>query len=140
MNEHTRLGLLSLLLLAALGIAALAMLNTFQAMRAFQQQNNATRTGDVNAIRPWMTIRVISHVYHVPEGYLEQSLNIAGSDSLHRATLYEIAAHKHQPVDQLIHAVQKAILIYRKEHPAPVLPFKRLEVHDLAPETGGCCT
>jgi|SRR5581483_8390135 len=133
MSEHTRLGLLSLLLLAALGIAAFALVNTFQAMRSFQQQNNATRAGDVNAIRPWMTMHVISHVYHVPEDYLEHSLNVARSDSLHQATLYEIAAHKHQPVDQLIHAVQKVILIYRKEHPAPTPPLKMLKVNDLAP-------
>src|SRR5579883_1294078 len=87
MSEHTKLGLLSLLLLAALGIAALALVNTLQAMHDFQQQNSATRAGDVNAIRPWMTIRVISHVYHVPEDYLDHSLNIASSDSLHQATL-----------------------------------------------------
>lgn len=131
MSEHTKLGLLSLLLLAALGIATIAMVNTFQAMHNFQQQNNATRAGDVNAIRPWMTMHVISHVYHVPEDYLEHSLNIAHGDTIHQATLYEIAAHKHQPVDQLIHAVQKVILIYRKEHLASTPPFERLETNDL---------
>lgn len=138
MSEHTKLGLLSLLLLAALGIAALALVNTLQAMHDFQQQNSATRAGDVNAIRPWMTIRVISHVYHVPEDYLDHSLNIASSDSLHQATLYEIAAHRRQPVDQLIHTVQQAILIYRKEHPHPSLPPRplRLQVGHLVPVMG----
>lgn len=138
MSEHTKLGLLSLLLLAALGIAVLALVNTLQAMHDFQQQNSATRAGDVNAIRPWMTIPVISHVYHVPEDYLDHSLNIANSDSLHQATLYEIAAHRHQPVDQLIHAVQQAILIYRKEHSHPSSPPRpfRLQVGHLVPALG----
>ena len=138
MSEHTKLGLLSLLLLAALGIAALALVNTLQAMHDFQQQNSATRAGDVNAIRPWMTIPVISRVYHVSEDYLDYSLDIARSGSLHKATLYEIAAHRHQPVDQLIHTVQQAILIYRKEHPHPSLPPRplRLQVGHLVPAMG----
>src|SRR5579883_139829 len=137
-SEHTRLGLLSLLLLAALGIAALALVNTLQAAHDFQQQNSATRAGDVTAIRPWMTIPVISHVYHVPEDYLDYALNIARSDVLHRATLYEIAARRRQPVDQLIHTLQQAILVYRKQHPHPSLPSRplRLQVDHSVPAMG----
>jgi hypothetical protein len=63
-----------------------------------------------------MTIHVISRVYHVPEDYLDSSLQVAKADPLHRATLYEIAAHKRQPLNRLILKLQHVILSYRKEH------------------------
>lgn len=116
MSERARLNFLSVLLLLALGIVTLTVVNTLQAVNDFRQENNATKAGDVTTIRPWMTIHVISRVYHVPEDYLDSSLQVAKADPLHHATLYEIAAHKRQPLDRLIHKLQYAILSYRKEH------------------------
>ena len=116
MSERAKLNLLSLLLLLALGVVLLAVANTLQAVNDFQRESNATKVGDTTSIRPWMTIHVISRVYHVPEDYLTSSLHMAKADPLHHATLYEIAAHKRQPVDRLIRTLKNIILSYRKEH------------------------
>ena len=118
LSERAKLGLLCFLLLLMLGFLAFTSANTLQAVRSFQQQYSAIKTGDVMAIRPWMTMHVISHVCHVPEDYLSRSLNIDD----HRATLYEVAARKRQPVNQLIHTIQHTILAYRKEHPNLLTP------------------
>ncbi len=138
MSERIKLGLLCLSLLLALGVAVLMIVNTFQAEQNLQRQNNAANAGDVSTIRPWMTIHVISHVCHVPEDYLDQSLNIVRTDPLHRATLYEIAAHKRQPVEQVIHMLQQIILIYRKEHPHTSAPMQQMLFHSnyFAPVSG----
>lgn len=117
MSERVKLGLLCFLFLLALGMAIFMIANAIQAMHDFQRQNNAVNAGDISTIRPWMTIHVISHIYHVPEDYLDQSLNIARTAPAQKRTLYEIAANKRQPVEQLIHRVQQTILTYRKEHP-----------------------
>ena len=139
MSERTKLGLLCFLLLLALGIALFMIANAFQAMHNLQQQSNAAKAGDVSTIRPWMTVHVISRVYHVPEDYLDQSLNIAKTDPLYHATLYEIAAHKHQPVEKVIHMLQQAILTYRKEHASSAAPIQQLEYRHMysAPAPGG---
>ena len=111
MSERARLNFLSVLLLLALGIMILTVANALQAVNDFQHESNATKAGDVTTIRPWMTIHVISRVYHIPEDYLENSLQVAKKDPLHHATLYEIAAHKRQPLDRLIHTLQHTIFI-----------------------------
>jgi hypothetical protein len=95
-----------------LGFLAFTTINTVQAAHNFQQQYNAIKTGNVKAIRPWMTIHVISHTYHVPEGYLGRSLNENNPTLLHHATLYEIAHREKQPVDKVTHTIQHAILVY----------------------------
>ena len=116
-GERTKLSLLCILLFLLLGLLAFTAANTFQAVRTFQQQQNAVKARDVKAIHPWMTIHVISHIYQVPEGYLYNSLQINNPAPLQRATLYEIASHKRLPVEQVIHTIQHAILAYRKVHP-----------------------
>ena len=138
LSERARLGFLCILLLVMLGILAFAGLNTIRAVQSFQVQQHAARAGDVSAIRPWMTIRVISHICHVPEAYLYTTLNVKDSGSLHRATLYEIANHKKQPVDQVVRVVQHAILNYRKEHHnlAPT-PTRRTDIRLRSPTQGG---
>ena len=73
--------------------------------------------GKVSTIRAWMTVPAISRIYHVPEDYMYRSLEISSPASYHHVTLYEIANRKHQPVDQVIHTLQHAILIYRQQHP-----------------------
>ncbi len=124
MSERAKLNFLSLLLLLALGVVVLAIVNTWQAVTNFQQMSTATKAGDVTTIRPWMTIHVISRVYHVPEDYLTNSLQVKKTDPLHHATLYEIAARKRQPVDRLIRTLKNIILIYRKQHPGSSLPVQ----------------
>ncbi len=85
-------------------------------MRSFQHQYTAVKKGDVSTVHPWMTVHVISHVYHVPEDYLGHTLTISNSYQLRHSTLYDIAARKRQPVDRVVHTVQQAILVYRKNH------------------------
>jgi hypothetical protein len=131
-SELVRLGLLGLLLLLALGVLVYAAVDTVQAARNFQQQYHAVKTGDVKAIHSWMTIRVISHIYQVPEDYLSRSLNLGNSEKARHATLYQIASQKRLPVDQVIHTVQQAILTYRKGHPHMLTPTP-MSQHPLRP-------
>jgi len=129
LSERVRLGLLCFLSLLVLGFLAFTTVNTMQAARSFQQQYSAVKTGDVRAIRPWMTIHVVSHIYHVPEDYLYRSLNIGNPLSLRHLTLYDIAKRKHRSVDQVIRSIQHAILAYRKIHPHFLTPAPTQHTH-----------
>ena len=117
LSERAKLGLLCLLLLLTLGILAFTTVNALQAARSLQMQYSAVKSGDVNAIHPWMTIHVVSSIFHVPEGYLYRSLNMEDSVTLRHATLYELANRKRQPVDQVVRTIKRAVLTYRKQHP-----------------------
>jgi len=128
-SERARLGLLCLLLLLMLGMLAISAVNTFQAVRSFQQQSSALETGDVSTIRDWMTIHAISHIYNVPEDYLERTLQFGGPDLLRHATLSVLANRKRQPVNQVIRTIQRAILAYRKKHPPSLSPTPTLHTH-----------
>jgi hypothetical protein len=114
-SERTKLSIIGLLLLLILGVLIFTAVNTAQAVHNFQKQYSAVKVGDVGTIRPWMTLHVISHVYHVPEDYLGRSLVISDTTMLRKATLYEIASRKKQPVEQVVHTVQRSILMYRKD-------------------------
>ncbi len=116
MSERAKLGVLCVLLLLALGFTIVKVVDTFRAVRNLQMQNSGVRSGDVNTIRPWMTIQAISLIYHVPENYVYSSLDVSSADVHHHETLYEIASRKRQSVDQVTHTVQRAILTYRKGH------------------------
>jgi hypothetical protein len=116
MNERTKVGILCVLLLLVLAFAAFAAANALQSVRNLQQQYREVKAGDVSTIRPWMTIYAISHIYHVPEDYLYLSLETSSTISPYHTALYQIANRKRQPVDQIIHTVQRAILAYRKNH------------------------
>jgi len=129
LSERVRLGLLCFLSLLVLGFLAFSAVNTIQAARNFQQQYSAVKTGDVKAIRPWMTIHAVSHIYHVPEDYLYRSLNIDKPASLRHLTLYDISKRKHQPVDQVIRSIQHAILAYRNMHPHLLTPVPTQHTH-----------
>lgn len=113
-SERAKLGVLCVLLLLAMVFTASTAENTFQSVRNLQLQNNGIRAGDIHTIRAWMTIHAISHIYHVPEDYVYRSLDISSTASFHRATLYEIASHKRQPLNKVIDTIQLAILTYRK--------------------------
>jgi hypothetical protein len=138
LSERTRLGLLCFLLLLVLGLLAFAAVNTRQAARSFQQQYSAIKAGDVHAIRPWMTIHMVSHIYYVPEDYLCHSLNMNNPAPLRHVTLNDIAKRKRQPVDQVIHSIQHAILVYRKTHPHYLTPIPTEHNHlkPLSPAPG----
>jgi hypothetical protein len=138
LSESEKLKLICVLLLLMLGLLAFCAIETVQAMRSFQHQYNAVKMGDVSTIHPWMTVHVISHVYHVPENYLGQELTISNPDQLRHSTLYEIAARKRQPVARVVHTVQQAILVYRKSHFSALLMsllFTRIE--PFLPPSGG---
>jgi TRAP-type C4-dicarboxylate transport system permease small subunit len=126
LSERAKLTLLSFLLLLILGFLAFTAIRTFQAAHDFQQQYSATKTGNVSTVRPWMTVHVISHVYHVPENYLYRSLSISRPTLFRHVTLYQIAARKRLPVDQVIHTIKNTILIYRKQHSSTaIMAFKQ---------------
>lgn len=136
MNEQTKFGFLCVSLLFVLVLVVISAANTFQAVQGFQQQYSGARAGDVSTIRPWMTLHVVSHVYHVPEDYLDHSLSIATADPIHKATLYEIASKKKQPVKHLIVQLQGIILVYRRNHGATPVSARSTSRHFLSGETG----
>jgi hypothetical protein len=90
---------------------------TVRAVQILQQQRTLTREGDVRTIRPWMTIPYIAHVYHVPANYLYQSLHIPYSYPRQHIPLHMLAARSRRPLSEVVHEVQNAIIIYRKQHP-----------------------
>ncbi len=122
MSERMKLAMLSALLLLVAAFSVFAMVNTFQAVRTLQLRNHDVRMGNVSTIRAWMTIPAISRIYHVPEDYVYHSLDMSSPAPNHHITLFEIASHKKQSVNQVIHTLQHAILLYRKQHPRNALP------------------
>lgn len=139
LSERARLGFLCLLLLLTLGCIGFAAVNTFQAVRNFQQQYSAAKSSEVSAIRPWMTIHAISHLYQIPEDYLCSSVSTEKPAQLRHVTLYDIAIRKKQPVEGVIRTIQHAIIAYRKAHPRPSRPTPTppTGVHHLSATPGG---
>ena len=117
LNKRGKIVLLCLLLLLALGLLAFTAVQTVQQIRSFQQHSRAVKAGDVQTVRSWMTVHAVSHIYHVPENYLYQELDIHDASSMRHATLDTIAKTKHKPVNSVILNVQHAILAYRETHP-----------------------
>ena len=115
MSVRVKLILMGILLCLAVIGAVIATIATVQAFQRFQQTRHLVLTGDVRAIQPWMTIHHISIVYHVPENYLYQALNIP-RPSNGRLSLMLLAERYKWPVNELIREVQVAILIYREKH------------------------
>jgi len=105
------------LLCLALGATIFCAVQTVQAIQRFQQDQALTTAGDIRTIQPWMTIHYISRVYHVPESYLYNWLNIPNPTAMHRTSLRSLAVHYHRSLDNLISNVQAAIKTYRNEHP-----------------------
>jgi hypothetical protein len=124
MSERIKLSVLSALLLLALVFSAFTIANTLHAVQNLQQRNHDVKVGNVNTIRPWMTVPAISRIYHVPEDYVYRSLEITNPVSYNHMTLYDIAHRKKQPVDNVIHTLQHAILIYRQQHPGITTPSR----------------
>lgn len=126
-SERVKLSLLCFLLLLMIGILAFTATNTFQAVKNLQEQYSDVKSGDVSTIHPWMTIHVVSHIYNVPEDYLYHSLQINYPNGYRHTTLSELASHKRQTVNQVIHIIQSAILTYRKAHPKSLTPTTGLQ-------------
>jgi hypothetical protein len=116
LSVRAKLILMGLLLCLAVVGAVIATIATVQAFQRFQQTRQLILAGDVRAIQPWMTIHHISIVYHVPEDYLYQALNIP-KPPIERLSLMLLAGRYNRPVNELVHELQVAILTYRKQHP-----------------------
>jgi hypothetical protein len=99
------------LLLAFMLSIALAVVFTLRAVRS------APRPGRDEPIQPWMNVPYIAHTYHVPPYMLYRAIDlpIAPRD---RRPIAAIARAQHRPVDELIAALQNAIMHAR----TPYLP------------------
>jgi hypothetical protein len=86
-----------------------------------------------------MTIPYVAHNYHVPEGYLYSSLHISDTHTSRHMPLQALASHYNRPVASVVHDVQNAVTLYRRQHPyhsSNKLPQKGLPTtliwHDVA--------
>lgn len=113
MSVRVRVVLTGILLVFSLLFALFAARATVSAFQSFQQER---QQGDVQTIRPWMTVPYISHVYQVPENYLYDALHLSNARPSRHITLQELAIRVHRPVGTLILTVQASILLYRREH------------------------
>ncbi|MBE3561455.1 MAG: hypothetical protein IMW89_19875 [Ktedonobacteraceae bacterium] len=118
MSQKSKTILLLLLLVLSLSGAIYTAKAAIGAVGGLHAQQKLYQSGDVRAIRPWMTIAYIAHTYHVPESYLYQALGIKDRRQ-YQGTLQTIAGRLKRPVNDIIHSVQQAILAYRKQHPLP---------------------
>lgn len=126
-----------LLLLVGLGIMFVYGTRTMRAYREFdyaRTQGLLNGTADVDAIKPWMTIRYIAVAYAVPEEYLYAKLGIPYQDrpGPRRDGLGEVARRldatqpPKESIDAVIAQLQSAILDYRENPVAPGLRDIRL--------------
>ncbi len=105
-------------------------MQTVKAIQRFQQTRTLTAEGDVSTIRPWMTIPYISRVYHVPEDYLYESLQIIHPQPTYRTSLRALAVRYNRSLDGLISEIQTAIKTYRKQS-LPHRSFTNLHANEL---------
>jgi hypothetical protein len=130
LSTRTRIIVTGVLLCLALGATIFCAVQTVRAIQRFQLTRTLTAAGDVSTIRPWMTIPYISRVYHVPEGYLYESLNITYPQPVYRTSLRSLAVRYNRSLDGLISEIQTAIKTYRKQHP-PHRSFTNLHTNEL---------
>lgn len=124
LREQKKIGLnvrlkfisVSLLLCMALICTVFAATGTIRAYQQFEQDHQGVLTGDVNTIRPWMTLPYIARVYRVPAPCFYQSLQIIDPVVRQHATLRSIADAKKEPVDALLYHVRTIIQDYRNHH------------------------
>ncbi|HEY7414664.1 MAG TPA: hypothetical protein VH593_05695 [Ktedonobacteraceae bacterium] len=121
-QRHVHLLLLVFLSCLALGGTGLAFVASYRAYQLLHWYVLLVQARDVSTIRPWMTLHYIAHVYQVPEGYLVAWLDSKHMPATQHATLQMLADDLHQPVNQLIHSIQSAILAYRQQHGEHFLP------------------
>jgi len=128
LNARLKLVVTAILLCLALALTIFCAVQTVQAFQKFQQEHQLAVTGDVRAIRSWMTVPYIAHFYHVPESYLDQSLHITGDRTAHLLPLRDLASRIKRPLDGLIRDIQHAILNYRK-HRNGAVPSRPGQTH-----------
>lgn len=121
-SRTTTIIIISILLCVALAAVVITTLGTVRAIQSLQQQHTLAKAGDVSTIRPWMTIPYIAHTYHVPESYLYNSLHISDTHTSKHMPLHTLAAHYQRPVSSIVHDVQNAVTLYRKQHPHTNIP------------------
>jgi hypothetical protein len=122
LNVRSKLIITGVLLSLALGLTIFCAAQAVRAVQRFQESRHMTLTGDVGTIRPWMTIPFVSKVYHVPESYLLQRLNISDPRSVQNVTLHSLSGRLHRTPETLIHEIQIAIQTYRKQRPSRPQP------------------
>ena len=74
-------------------------------------------------IRPWMSIGYVAHSYSVPPWVLRQALGLpATPKGRDKRTIREIAREQNRSVEEVIHALQDAIVHSRPPYPPPGPP------------------
>lgn len=135
MNARLKLVITALLLCLAVGLTVFCAVQTVQAFQRFQQEHQLVITGDVRAIRSWMTVSYIAHFYHVPESYLDQSLHITNDQTIHSLSLRGLASRVKRPLNSLILDIQHAILNYRKHQSGGQVHILRIKAKASPPLT-----
>jgi hypothetical protein len=121
-SARLKLIVMGMLLCLAVALTVVLAVQTVHAVQQFQQSRYMAQSGDVSTIRPWMTVPFISRVYHVPEPYLLDTLQITDPRSVRHTALYVLALRRHQTPDALVRQVQTAILTYRSQHAPSATP------------------
>lgn len=93
--------------------------HSFREMQYIHKQGLDVGMADVEAIRPWMTVRFIAVAYAVPQEYIFAELNIPFEQRNSQETLHDLnqkynfgpPADNHEP--PIIDRVRQAILQYR---------------------------
>jgi hypothetical protein len=96
-----------------------------RAVRAYQHiHGSGFRPGsmDVSQISEWMSIPYIAHVYHVPEEYLFQQVNIPAQGNIHHSLKQLNRAYLPDKPGELLIQVQDALQAYWESHPTPPAP------------------
>jgi len=92
---------------------------SFRAMQYIQEQGLDVGTADVDAIRPWMTIRFIAVAYAVPQEYIFAELDVPfdqrdSNDTLsHLNQKYDFGRPTEPQQPPILDKVREAILAYR---------------------------
>lgn len=103
------------LLLAFMLSVALAVVFTLRSMRSARQLRRD------EPIQPWMNVAYIAHSYHVPPDVLYRAIGLPTTPR-DRRPIAAIARAQHRPLDELIAALQNAIM---RAH-TPYLPPRPL--------------
>lgn len=84
------------------------------------------------SIRPWMSVHYVARSYRVPPTILYESIGMVPIPR-DRRPLSEIAREQNKSVDALMSELQRAIVDFRKLHPAPPSSGPRLPTKGASP-------
>ena len=114
----------TLLIILGVGITIIYGIRTvrsYQQLQYIRAQGLDDGTADVDAIRPWMTIRYIGVAYGVPEEYIYAELDIPFGRRNRDHTLrqlnwhYQLGPSPQGDYPAIIDEAQQAILTYRQD-------------------------